>query len=364
LPDWAERLRPKQRGATVVGTVALAFLFFSVAAASAADLPEAVTNCLACHGQEDLSLTLEDGTELSLYVNADQFASSIHGPILVCTDCHENGYEEGHPKGVSFPSRRAYTISTYELCKKCHFDTYTRTLESAHFEAMKKGNQNVPVCADCHGAHNMQDPHEKGAMMSRSCGRCHNDVYQRYAKSVHGKALVNDGIRDVPACADCHTAHSIEHPATVSFRIGSPHICIKCHGDPKIMNRYGIPTTVATTYLADFHGVTATLANPDQVAQRQLVVTCIDCHGVHDIEAPEEIGAAGMKARVERVCERCHHGAAADFPAAWLSHYQPSLKHAPLVYLVNLLYKIVIPFMLVGLGLQVLLHLYRVALRR
>jgi hypothetical protein len=363
LPDWAERLRPKQRGATVVGSVALAFLF-SVAAAPAADLPEAVTNCLACHGQEDLSLTLEDGTELSLYVNADQFASSIHGPILVCTDCHENGYEEGHPKGVSFPSRRAYTISTYELCKKCHFDTYTRTLESAHFEAMKKGNQNVPVCADCHGAHNMQDPHEKGAMMSRSCGRCHNDVYQRYAKSVHGKALVNDGIRDVPACADCHTAHSIEHPATVSFRIGSPHICIKCHGDPKIMNRYGIPTTVATTYLADFHGVTATLANPDQVAQRQLVVTCIDCHGVHDIEAPEEIGAAGMKARVERVCERCHHGAAADFPAAWLSHYQPSLKHAPLVYLVNLLYKIVIPFMLVGLGLQVLLHLYRVALRR
>jgi hypothetical protein len=85
---------------------------------------------------------------------------------------------------------------------------------------------------------------------------------------------------------------------------------------------------------------------------------------VHDIESPSTLAAGQMKARVAGVCARCHQGAAADFPAAWLSHYRPSLRHAPLVFLIDLAYKIFIPFIVLGLGLQVLLHLYRVAVRR
>lgn len=332
-------------------------------AALATETPAAISYCLACHSTEGLSLTLEDGSQMNLYQDPEGFAGSVHGQQLVCTDCHER-YDEGHPSGATFASTRAYQIASYEICKKCHFDTYARTLESVHYAFLKGGFEFVPVCTDCHGAHDIPDPHEKRAMMSTSCAGCHVRVYQDYSKSVHGKFLVEESNQDVPACPDCHTAHRIADPTTTKFHLASPDICVRCHGDQELMARYDIPTTVATTYLADFHGVTASLAQVSEVAERRLVVTCVDCHGVHDIQSPSLIGANQMKAKVAEICASCHEGAPADFPAAWLSHFQPSLRHAPLVFLVELFYKIFIPFVISGLVLQVLLHLYRVATRR
>jgi predicted CXXCH cytochrome family protein len=127
------------------------------------------------------------------------------------------------------------------------------------------------------------------------------------------------------------------------------------------MAPYDIPVMVANTYLSDFHGVTASLADPAEIEERQLVVTCVDCHGVHDIASPALLPEGVMKAKVAAVCSECHEGAGSDLPAAWLSHFQPSLRHAPLVFLVELFYKIFIPFVVVGLLLQVMLHLYRIA---
>jgi len=324
--------------------------------------PEAVAYCLMCHSDESMVLELEDGEEMSLFVDAETYMASSHGGDLFCTDCHE-GYDDEHPVGATFPSRREYEIASYETCKKCHFDTYNRTLESVHYEYLAAGVDIVPVCTDCHGTHDIADPHQKQAMMSRSCAECHPDVFEVYSQSVHGRALAED-IADVPACADCHTAHSIEDPTTAGFHLASPELCIRCHGDEERMAPYGIPTEVASTYLADFHGVTASLADPSEVKERHLVVTCVECHGYHDIASPALMPPGAMKARVQEVCQSCHEGAASDFPAAWLSHFRPSLRHAPLVFLVELFYKIFIPFVVLGLILQVMLHLYRIAMSR
>ncbi len=348
-----------------VAQVLIAGLLAAGAAAQKAPekLPESVAACLACHEDKQLSMQLRDGATMSLYVDPQVFQGSVHGSQLVCTDCHAR-YEQNHPSGATFPSRRAYAIASYETCKKCHFDTYTRTLESVHYELLKSGLESAPICTDCHGAHNIQNPHEKRAMVSRSCATCHDGVFRRYAKSVHGKALEEGGNQDVPACADCHTHHQIQAPGTTQFRLGSPQICIRCHGDRTLMAKYGISATVAQTYLSDFHGVTASLAGGSDVQPQQVVVTCIDCHGVHDIASPRLVGGEAMKASVAATCAKCHKGASPAFPAAWLSHYEPSLRHAPLVFLVQLFYKIFIPFVVIGLVLQVLLHLYRVSLGR
>jgi hypothetical protein len=197
------------------------------------------------------------------------------------------------------------------------------------------------------------------AFLSRS-----TPVYSRYARSVHGKALVAEGNLDVPACADCHAHHQIESPGTAQFWLGSPATCIRCHGDRKLMERYGISPDVVTSYLSDFHGVTASLARVSPAATPQIVVTCVDCHGVHDIASPALAGAEAMKASVAAACSRCHEGASPAFPAAWLSHYEPSLQHAPLVFLVGLFYKAFIPFVVIGLVLHVLLDLYRMSAGR
>ncbi|MDX1630584.1 MAG: cytochrome c3 family protein [Thermoanaerobaculia bacterium] len=332
---------------------------------AAQELSESVEYCLMCHGDEGLTLELEDGTEMSLYVDPGALGDSVHGGDLVCTDCHEDyDSDDVHPSGETFPGRREYVLQSADACKSCHFDTYTRSLESIHFELLEHGVDVAPVCTDCHGAHDIPDPRAKETMMSRSCATCHEDVYETYSASVHGAALVQDGIESVPACADCHTAHTIRDPGTAAFQVQSPELCIDCHGDGELMQRFGLSDRVATTYMTDFHGVTAALADPEEVQERQLVVTCAHCHGVHDIQSPDQIPAEEMKARVEAVCADCHEGAAADFPAAWLSHYEPSLKHAPLVYLVELFYRFLIPFMVVGLALQVGLHMYRATVSR
>ena len=349
---------PPSRGVPLAAALVLLLLPFA-APAVRADVNE---DCLACHSDPSMTLDFEDGTSMGLTVSADVFAGSVHGGKLVCTDCHE-GYDNGdHPSGATFANRRTYVLGAYEACKKCHFDTYTRTLESVHYQSLKAGREAAPVCTDCHGAHDIQDPTAKQAMMSRSCATCHPAVYATYKASVHGKGL-QEGHTDAPACADCHTAHAIADPTTARFRLSSPELCIRCHGNKELMAKYGIPVEVADTYLADFHGVTASLSHP-KGADGRLVVTCIDCHGVHSIESPASLPPNVMKQRVAQVCGNCHKGAAADFPAAWLSHYRPSLQHAPLVFLINLMYRIFIPFMVVGLGLQVLLHLYRSAVRR
>jgi len=329
-------------------------------AAAAAELPESISYCLDCHSDQEFTLELDDGSEMSLFTDARQFSGSVHGSELVCTDCHAR-YDEDHPVDATFPSKREYVIGSYEVCKQCHFDTYTRTLESVHYEYLKEGFEDVPVCTDCHGAHDIQNPGEKQAMLSKSCGHCHVDVYEQYSASVHGKALVEDGNPDMPACADCHTHHDIEHPDTARFRLSTPESCVRCHGDTELMAKYGISSDVATTYLTDFHGVTASLAGESEIEPRQLVATCISCHGVHDIASPDAIGSEKMKATVAAACTNCHQDASVDFPAAWLSHYRPSLRHAPLVFLVGVFYKILIPFIVLGLALQVFLHLYRIA---
>lgn len=335
----------------------------------AAELPEAISYCLDCHGEDADTMTFEDGHEMSLEVSLDAFLASAHGGELVCTNCHR-GYDRGfgdfdsHPVGVTFESRRAYVLASYTTCRSCHFDTYTRTLESIHYELLEQGVRDVPVCTDCHGAHAILDPNQKEAMVSRTCASCHPEVFETYLESVHGRALHDDSIEDVPGCVDCHTAHSIADPRTVGFHLSSPGICISCHGDEDLMSQYDISVDVATTYLADFHGVTAALADPDEVQARRLVVTCVDCHGVHDISSSDLLSAGEMKRRAEEVCFECHEGAATDFPEAWLFHYRPSLRHAPLVYLVDLFYAIFIPFVVIGLGLQVAMHFYRIALRR
>jgi uncharacterized membrane protein len=122
---------------------------------------------------------------------------------------------------------------------------------------------------------------------------------------------------------------------------------------------------VLSSYLSDFHGSTTTLekANGD-VKKRTLVAVCTDCHGVHDIMGTKDPHSRVMQANLVKTCRECHKDATDEFPAAWLSHYEPTFAKAPLVYLVNLFYAVLIPFMIAGIVLQIALHLWRMVVNR
>jgi hypothetical protein len=59
-------------------------------------------------------------------------------------------------------------------------------------------------------------------------------------------------------------------------------------------------------------------------------------------------------------CQQCHPDATTEsFTASWMSHYEPSPTTFPLVYFVNLFYKIFIPLVLGGMAFYVLTDIYR-----
>ncbi len=348
-----------------LGSLAVGLVFFllphrSPAAETAS--PD-VEFCLSCHSNKDLELVLPNGEKRSLFVEPETFAHSVHGGKLRCTDCHSDISTYPHP-ARSFKNLREFSLAYQETCKSCHFDNYTKTLDSVHYALLAKGNLNAPLCVDCHGAHNVSRPAVPKSRISATCARCHQAIYDQYSRSVHGKALLQGGNADAPVCVDCHRAHNIEDPRTASFRLNTPELCARCHTDEKLMKKYGLSTLVLQTYLKDFHGMTASAHKQQQATPSAVTAVCTDCHGVHDILSVKDPKSAVMKANLKKVCAKCHVGATENFPAAWLSHYQPSPEKAPLVYYVKLFYQVFIPFVVVGLILQILLHVWRVVVNR
>lgn len=318
--------------------------------------------CLGCHADPGLTLTIPDGQVRSLAVDGEAFGRSVHGQRLRCTDCHAGMGDYPHP-ARTYRTLAEYRAPFREACKACHFANYTRMIDSVHYRLMPRDDPRAPSCVDCHGTHDIARPAEPRARVSHTCARCHQEVFQTYARSVHGRALLEGGNADAPVCTDCHRSHDLGGPHDPAWLLQSPHLCGKCHSDEKKMAKYGLSTRVLQTYLADFHGTTASLARP-RSGEARITALCTDCHGVHDITHVDDPGSRVVRANLARTCERCHVGASASFPSAWLSHYEPSWKKAPLVWLVKVFYLVLIPFMIGGLVLQILLHFWRVVVNR
>lgn len=324
--------------------------------------PDADT-CLACHSDPQLSSTTLDGAALPLHVDAAVFAKSVHAR-LACADCHTGKSQVPH-EPRNFSSRRDLTLAYDEQCRRCHFSNYTKTLDSVHQASVARGDRTAPVCVDCHGSHDIQKPSEPRTRISQTCARCHEGVAMAYAKSVHGRNLDGAASADVPVCTDCHRAHDIGGPHQQQWELLTPELCGRCHANESLMKKYGLSTAVLRTYLADFHGKTTSLRQHQGItATGRVVARCTDCHGVHDIQKADDPSSPVMKANLQKTCTKCHDDTNANFPGAWLSHYEPSWKKAPIVYGVKVAYAVLIPFMIGGLGLQILLHLWRLMVNR
>lgn len=317
--------------------------------------------CLACHSQPGLSLTFENGDVLSLTIDGDALHDSVHGAdnswqALDCTDCHDR-YVFPH-EGFQATSEREYNLERYTLCARCHETNYDRSVDSVHGAAIEEGNADAAVCTDCHGAHDTPTPDEPRERISHTCQQCHSGIFDTYSESVHGEALLDDSNPDVPTCINCHGVHDIHDPTTSLARLRSPELCAQCHADEQLMAEYDISTDVFNTYVADFHGTTVTLFDPEDPNAESNKAVCYDCHGVHDIR-PVDDPHAGIKANLLVRCQQCHPDATENFSDAWTSHYQPSLEHNPLVFLVDQFYAIVIPLTLGFFGFLVVTDIYR-----
>ena len=257
-------------------------------------------------------MTLPSGEKLSLYVSQDTYEQSMHGRNhMPCTACHNTHAQYPHPP-TSARTRR-------ELAR---------------------------------------------GIVQQSCFQCHEEVFAQFKQSVHGKALVDQGNLDVPSCTDCHGVHDIANPHTPLFRLESPDTCSKCHADPQLAAKYGMSSYVTQSYLNDFHGATIRLARKRDPNINSYKAVCYDCHGIHDIRKADDPESHVVRERLVETCRRCHPGADTNFPASWTSHYAPDRERWPIVYWVNLAYKYLIPGVLGPMVLYILLDLMRALINR
>lgn len=334
------------------------------------DQPQpADAQCKTCHTLLKSELTLPSGQQVPLHVNPEEIVKSVHGErsiegvqykTLACTDCHQDQKRYGfpHPQLTS-ETRRELTIAMEKLCQDCHAEVYRRQQDGVHEAAIAAGKDQAATCFDCHGNHAIQPPHERREQISATCGNCHATINEQYSKSVHGAALLGEQNPDVPVCTDCHGVHDINDPTTAQFRVQSPNLCADCHADKPLMAKYNISTEVFDTYVADFHGTTVQLFERQEPWQETNKAVCYDCHGVHNILPASDENSQIIRANLVVTCQQCHPDANANFPAAWTSHFKPSLQHNPLVYLVDMFYMLLIPGVLGGFLLFIGSDIYR-----
>ena len=124
-----------------------------------------------------------------------------------------------------------------------------------------------------------------------ACFSCHSGQYERTLDSVHQRAL-DEGNRKAAICTDCHGAHNTQQltdqdtgELLPDARLHIPITCAKCHN------------AIYGKYLTSVHG--EALTNDGNLD----VPTCINCHGVHNIEDPT---TARFRLLSPNICSDCH----------------------------------------------------------
>ena len=256
----------------------------------------AQASCYDCHGDSLLSRMNESGAEVSLFVHAETYAASAHGGFD-CLDCHVDATGDPHAERLA-PVR----------CSLCHEEAEAQYLQGMHGKSLSSGNTDAPVCADCHGKHNIFSSTDARSLVhpgnqSKMCGACHGVEgvaerhniriampVERFEKGAHGRALAagNDA---APTCSICHEAHQMRpghDPESPVHRFNISKTCGGCHGD------------VQEEYDNSIHGTALARGILD-------APTCTYCHGEHEIltrSDPNSLISANNLS--DKTCAPCH----------------------------------------------------------
>lgn len=320
--------------------------------------------CLSCHSNPELIIELPSGETLSLYISPDQLKESIHSPIgIECEACHTEITTYPHPD-LEYDSKRELARAYYLSCRKCHKDNYDKTLDSMHAEMAEAGNLDAPICTDCHGAHYVKPPDQPRSLISSTCGHCHTSINDTYQQSIHGSELIEEDNPDVPVCTDCHGVHNIQDPRTALFHIESPELCAHCHTDEELMSKYGLTSDVYNIYKLSWHGVDVSVYKAKWPTIWHESAVCIDCHGIHDILSTSNPNSSVHPNNLLQTCQKCHPDVGPNWTDAWTGHHEVSLERTPFVFYTKTFYDIFMPAALLISGLYVILQIIRSTVAR
>jgi hypothetical protein len=198
-----------------------------------------------------------------------------------------------------------------DFCLACHqeegldktlgSESLAVTINPTQFGLSVHGEEGI-ACVDCHTE--ISDyPHPDVKARSirdysleryTTCQECHEDKFQLTRDSVHQRAF-DAGNLEAAVCTDCHNPHTQQRltgtasgQLTPSARLHIPETCAQCH------------SAIYDQYRVSVHGKALTEENNTDVP------TCIDCHGVHNIQDPTTVT---FRNSTPGLCATCHSNA-------------------------------------------------------
>jgi predicted CXXCH cytochrome family protein len=214
------------------------------------------------------------------------------------------------------PARAAHVVQpapadkpTNDYCLSCHSkqgmvkdlpsgETLSLTVDQEKFKHSVHNEENL-ACVDCHTnitgfphpAFQANTARDVSLELYQSCQNCHSEQYSKVLDSVHQKALAG-GNFNAAVCTDCHNPHQQTRltdkqtgKLLPSARLNIPQTCARCH------------SAIYDTYKSSVHGAALVGSGNEDVP------TCIDCHGVHNIQNPTE---ASFRNDIPQLCAKCH----------------------------------------------------------
>jgi cytochrome b subunit of formate dehydrogenase len=256
----------------------------------------ATSDCLQCHGQENLTGVDSTGTPVSVYVDGAVLSGSIHGDFD-CIDCHDTVVP--HPDHLP-PVE----------CGSCHDDAADAYVN--HGGIQEGPGHYLPDCHDCHGTHDILPASDARSRVApnkllRTCGHCHSDPaivgkygipmlapVETFASSVHAQTPQGTTAPNA-TCVDCHSSTGTGHqilpptdPDATIFHFNISNTCARCH------------VQIGRDYAENSHGRAVARGESD-------APVCTACHGEHAILPVQDPRSPVYSTNVSlTVCGPCH----------------------------------------------------------
>ncbi|MBF0501303.1 MAG: hypothetical protein HQM09_14280 [Candidatus Riflebacteria bacterium] len=242
----------------------------------------------------------------------ENYRESIHGEgmfkkgLLVtatCNDCHTA--HEILPHTATESTVNVKNIAN--TCFKCH-----GMIEQVHKKVIKgelweKKPDSIPVCVDCHSAHQIRKSSLNAGVADQDCLKCH--VTKTVDATVEQASSTNASM-----AATTEQASSTRTPIVVTADLASStHAkinCVKCHADvsPDLKRPCETAKKVDCTichvkqgedYVVSIHGQLSAKKDPD-------APVCTDCHGKHNIMPKLAEKSPIFRRNIPDLCGTCH----------------------------------------------------------
>ena len=175
------------------------------------------------------------------------------------------------------------------------------TLKWLFFDAKSGAGKEIFNCKGCHGTHDIKKPESLASKPNNSnaadfCGRCHPDQKAQHLNSEHQKAFLNNN-PNAPTCIYCHSKPITKYwiKDEIELKVKQQQLCLSCHNAEN-----GKSITMKTIKFNESNHGKVFLGGRKEAA------SCIDCHGIHNIQKSDSTQSIINKFKVADLCRKCH----------------------------------------------------------